>query len=917
MIVNNNMYPEKKNKLEVKLGLTELTELDVFYQHPCNQVFRKLPKCYLTPELVRFAVENDGYCICSVPEKYIDEELLKTALRQDGLVLRSIKSEYLTKELFKIAVEQTGNAIEYVPKKYITKTLARMAVANPLSKYSSFPISFIPKRLIDENLVYDSVKYSPCSLKCIPEEYFSKELFMLAVSGDGAALEFVPEKSRDDLLIHTAVSTNPIALQFIPESKRTEELCKTAFEQSALVLKWIPEEFITIEMCLAYIDETDNDDRTNNIDISVILDKYRNEKCIIDEICNKHGAEVLVSWNNHILDLIKQVGPIMSPCPLSDSIADRLNAMINAKKFVFDASEVSFNIEEAELPSINSETAIIKKSVRTKSYNLCVGEDVYVSAFYYISDIHLEHQLSDLLNSSYEEISREIRKRVKGMLRNVDTSEYLLIGGDVGHYIELVKLFYKHLFNYWTGPIISVLGNHELWNYRTIPADIIRSKSVDDIVSDYRRVISFSSYSTGVSSILLQNEVYIKYKNQAQRVISEQEILNAEDDDLRDLLKKSSIIVLGGVGFSGMNERYNAEIGMYRSTVTTIEEDKALSKRFKDIYDKLERCAGDMKVIVLTHNPVHDWSIERYNPNWIYVNGHTHSNNIVRESDGTTVLSDNQIGYEPKKWRLNLFYIGDLYDPLKDMEDGIYEIDPNTYVDFNRGRGISMSGFNRPGTIYALKRNGLYMFLLRSKSSICILDGGNRKRLEHTIDYYFDNMEMYAQRIREMMKSYQDMLERISNEVKLIGGSGRIHGCIVDIDFYSHLFLNPYGGHLIPYYAIDTNDRIPYNDLQSLLKKHLPSLVKKYEKESSKGSIPLLSQYAVLKCDESDNLIKYLTFQEWISGKEIYKPSRVISALQYIFYDNIIRAWNDGILSDDYREHNMFYLEDNSIKLIE
>lgn len=99
-----------------------------------------------------------------------------------------------------------------------------------------------------------------------------------------------------------------------------------------------------------------------------------------------------------------------------------------------------------------------------------------------------------------------------------------------------------------------------------------------------------------------------------------------------------------------------------------------------------------MQVIVLTHTPVYDWLDEPTNPKWIYINGHTHQNSVIRKKDGTTILSDNQIGYKPSMWKLNSFEISGWYDTLKDMPDGVRVITSNEYKDFWNGRGVSVSG---------------------------------------------------------------------------------------------------------------------------------------------------------------------------------------------------------------------------------
>ena len=110
-------------------------------------------------------------------------------------------------------------------------------------------------------------------------------------------------------------------------------------------------------------------------------------------------------------------------------------------------------------------------------------------------------------------------------------------------------------------------------------------------------------------------------------------------------------------------------------------------------------------MIVLTHTQVSDWTNEPYIPQWVYINGHTNRNTLIRKIYGTTVLSDNQVGYKPTKLKLNAFTIQGWYDPFKYFEDGIHEISPEEYKDFYNGRGISIRDKRNDGVRYVLKRN--------------------------------------------------------------------------------------------------------------------------------------------------------------------------------------------------------------------
>lgn len=314
-------------------------------------------------------------------------------------------------------------------------------------------------------------------------------------------------------------------------------------------------------------------------------------------------------------------------------------------------------------------------------------------------------------------------------------------------------------------------------------------------------------------------------------------------------------------------------------------------------------------VIVLSHTPVYDWSTQEPNTNWIYVNGHTHQNTISISENGAMFLSDNQIGYKPSKWTLKSFIIDrQWYDPFENYNDGIYKITSDEYAEFNRGRGILCNGCSYKGTLYMLKRNSIYMFLLESDTSLCLMVGGQRKRLEHyDVDYYYNNMEKYGERLKALITPYQKVLMQLSEEVKRFGGIGRMHGCIVDISFFSHIYLNPLDGKITPYWAYDMTARKAYVNVKTLIEHTEPQLLKHFLIESKKNTIPLIGA----NTSNKDSNTGLATIPKWAVGTDIYEPSRIIRSIQYVWDQNIIRIWNDAILQETANDNKYQMIEKN------
>lgn len=940
--------------LEKELGLVELTSIEWAYKEPTEYRMRQVSKTQQTKELVEYVVSNDGRALKSVSKKLITDELCKIAVQQNGLAIEFVPVKYITDEICDLAVSNNCLALEYIPTEYITAKLANKAVKKriKLEKYKKYPIAYIPTSLLSEKLLIKAVKYSPHCLKDIPKKFIKKDIAITAVSVDGLALQYVPQKLISKIMIETSILNQPLALQFIPIKKVTKEICISCFERDVRVIqyipseylsselceeaffrnpntfKYIPDEYKTYEMCMTAVKQ-DNFRINREYEATILFDdlpeEKRNDKAILDIIIEKceNGAKSLLNWNEQIIE--KRSSIFINPLYIETVkyLEERANAFEEKQWAKLSTSKLGLKILELQTVDSASMEALLEplsinclpveyeEDIRVV-HNLA-DEDVSSKIIYYITDIHLEHQLMPLIEKLGQESNERynasfhstfftavddfLDKKVQELITSAeDNNSLLLVGGDVASSEELAMLFYKKLSHYWKGKILFILGNHELWDGHSLFDQ--NPRTVDDIVNDYRervnnRDIPRMEQMRNVS--FLENDIYIVYKNQpsSHRIICEEQILNANNEELIDICSKASLIILGGIGFSGLNPYYNAELGLYRSTITSLEQDKELSERFYKIYEKLSLCARDRQVIVFTHTPVYDWTNKPCNANWIYINGHTHQNNLIREENDAIILSDNQIGYKPQKWKLNAVNINGWYNPFGDYKDGIHEITSEQYKDFNIGRGIESKGCNYQGRIYMLKHDGLYMFILEREISLYLLVGGRIKKLDHDdIDYYYNNMSLYGQKVREAIKPYQQFLEAISKEVKSFGGTGKIHGCIIDISWFSHIYVNPFDGKVTPYWALDRYSRLPYENIQKLLEENNPLLVERFRLEHNRRNLPFIDKYMIQNMNKNEVDV----IPEWIFGTEMYEPSKVLRAVQYIWSQNVIRIWDEDIL---------------------
>lgn len=503
---------------------------------------------------------------------------------------------------------------------------------------------------------------------------------------------------------------------------------------------------------------------------------------------------------------------------------------------------------------------------------------------YYISDLHLLHQCRNYGCRTSNDIEyafqRVIDKMLDGILRQFnfktdDQKSVILIGGDTSSDFDLFRLFIKILRKSLNETnekfeVIFLLGNHELWDF---PND-----SLEEIVQKYRTVIHMNGMR------LLQNELLYRGDDFIFHKITAEELASFTKQEVRERTKKARLILFGGLAFSGCNEDFNANNGIYRATINR-DREKYESGEFEKLYCSVCEALYDRPVIVFTHMPISCWrSDPSLQPGFVYVSGHTHRNNFYDDGD-FRVYADNQIGYQKRTPALKCFYVDGEYDVFSDYEDGIHEITRDQYVEFYRGKNIQMD-FNKVNVLYMLKKDGYYCFIHSAKNgNLTILNGGEKKSLLcKSIDYYYKTMGAEIEDIRKPLDRYTEIQKQISDEVKRIGGSGTIHGAIIDIDFYNHIFLNPHDLKITGYWASDIINKMVYPSIPKLLETECPKLYENYErllKSKKENMFHVISRNAQETTEMPE---MYFDTVMYSVSREVKKMQRLRSGILTVWY---------------------------------
>ena len=309
-----------------------------------------------------------------------------------------------------------------------------------------------------------------------------------------------------------------------------------------------------------------------------------------------------------------------------------------------------------------------------------------------------------------------------------------------------------------------------------------------------------------------------------------------------------------------------------------------------------------------------------------------------REVNGT----DDSVVYN---FMANRMKLGIKFDSRK-YKDGIHKIALNEYwyclgETDNEYLYALRPTFRYVDHILMIKKNGYLMFLsVSNKGKLGILNGGRVKSASFSAQYYFDNMERYVSAVLFSFSKYWNTLRVISDQLKSLSPSekglraryalekveykelygedvgsysewyrnkgkdyrlsGRIHGCIVDIDTMNHIYVNPYDGTITPYYALSMFDKDVYINLKSLLADQKPEFLESLETlaiESSKRSLALVNETFKPVLVAFDDEISKNTKKEY--SYDMYAISNRLKPLQKIYDHKLIQVWYDDILNDD------------------
>ena len=540
---------------------------------------------------------------------------------------------------------------------------------------------------------------------------------------------------------------------------------------------------------------------------------------------------------------------------------------------------------------------------------------------YYISDIHLVHKIVKKFKkkATDEQIIKFVKKIAKELI-TPEVKEHLysyedvivLFGGDISSDFELAKIFYTEFMTSWkkelekghrdNGFVFSILGNHEFWDFDNSKdcykayGDLFKALGINFLNNS---INWFGSYQNPMKRIIDNRTGRIDWKPFYNDKDEEEYRENNSEEYDEQMRYIHNMLIIGGVGFAGYNKEFNADQGIYRQALTRKEEIKE-TKKWEETYKNAVQFAKERNcvLIVLTHNPINDWNEAGAEGNCIYFNGHNHRNDLQHDDENNIhIFADNQIGYHRTQVQFKEAYIYKRRNPFAMYSDGCHEVKSSDYLrfyDFMKEK-ITGNGMverqikNNNGHFYMIKHKGYYGFFLESDNGTYICAGGTIKKLDKhkIIESINQKFEFMIQKYSNVLSPYRNAQEQIAEVVKALGGEGKIHGYIIDIDFFNHIMLNPNDGSITYYYSPMFGLVEKHKSLISLLDNHNILLAEQYRKLIGTKECDIVEQTQV---DISGELVK-------INIKNsLYTDSGRFNQLQRLFDKKILRDWNEELL---------------------
>lgn len=442
--------------------------------------------------------------------------------------------------------------------------------------------------------------------------------------------------------------------------------------------------------------------------------------------------------------------------------------------------------------------------------------------------------------------------------------------------------------------------------------------------------------------VVLGNHEYIDFENVASCVSYYQSELSKIGIKL---LHNSSyayekFVIYGGTGFAKYDWKWNADTVVCCPNFSR-EDEKRETELFEKGYKKALARAKEKNLCFLSvsHYPISACLNNKYDKEVIYFTGHNHQNKYVKNAE-KVLYADNQIGYKDNNIVFRIATTGFELNPYANMQDGLYVTTIEDYLQFYRyigediGKGNLLYQRCQKGkaNLYVIKRKGYYGFFIMNpkgaSKGISIVNGGVTKKLTNSTDmsWICENFDVVLSKYLQILTPLRNAQEQLSKELKELGLSGEIHGCIVDIDIYHHIMLSPSDGSMTFYFSSEFGVVLNLDSFEDVIESieihnsmwfptDCASIRKKcIEKAKDKNCLLSVTSNSYLIESENTDIAEVSEREEQIVSRTdgMYGVSRKVNPLQRLFSGHVLRDF-DLRLTETKQESYRTYSYENRI----
>lgn len=449
------MPENSSNKFKEHFGLIPIDPTKNFYEHPCAGTLADMPKAVQTEEMVLLALETEkpyAFPVLSCAAAALKtEEICDKAVISNVLNFLYTPPEYRTAERCLDAVRRDTDT--HMGERAILSGVPENVLHGPLGNE-------ICKAAVAAN--WESIRY-------VPKEYITAYMLM------GAA-EAIP---AGDSLYDVSY--------YFPRKKLTKTLCVAIMKRAGKGFASLPP-------------------------------RFKKDKDVIDAAISSYPDAVMELADEQLTEgrlhrALEQDDTLLHRLP--DEILDRFG--IEHPAVVTQAKDAASSLPEiraveSELPEVPGTAMVTTASALPALYDLTAGDSIpNTGKFFYITDLHLESQLG-LTGMTVDEITGNVAQKVDEMLGGLSKEDMadgvLLIGGDVADSEEVSRIFYDAVSSRFSGPIVFVLGNHELWDGCTYAhGEIHQRRTIGEVAAAYKQ---FNKRTSGfdLKMYCLENEYW-------------------------------------------------------------------------------------------------------------------------------------------------------------------------------------------------------------------------------------------------------------------------------------------------------------------------------------------------------------------------------------------------------------------------